>query len=163
MRKKSLTFAMFFVMFDQIIKLFINNSFSYGEEVVIIPNFFYITKIHNTGAAWSLFAGGQYLLIIIALCAFGILLIYEKCFRYKERTVFGFALVYGGLIGNLLDRMIWGYVIDYLEFIFGSYHFPIFNFADMCLVIGFCLIFMALIKGEDIYEIKKQSKRRKNR
>ena len=158
MRKKSLTFACFFIVFDQIIKLFINNSFSYGARVVIFPSFFYITKVHNTGAAWSLFAGGRYLLIIIAICAFGILFGYEKCFKYKERTVFGFALVYGGLFGNLIDRLFYGYVIDYLEVLLGTYHFPIFNFADMCLVVGFILIICALLKGEDKYEFKMQIK-----
>lgn len=158
MRKKSLTFACFFIVFDQIIKLFINNSFSYGERVTIIPSFFYITKVHNTGAAWSLFAGGRYLLIIIAICAFGILYGYERCFIYKDRTVFGFALIYGGLFGNLIDRLFFGYVIDYLELTFGLYHFPIFNLADMCLVGGFILIIVALFKGEDKYEFKKQNK-----
>lgn len=158
MRKKSLTLAIFFIVFDQIIKLFINNTFSYGEHVTIIPDFFLITKIHNRGAAWSLFMGGRYLLIIIAVCAFGILLTYEKCFRYKERTVLGFAFIYGGLIGNLMDRFFLGYVIDYLELIIFNYHFPIFNLADICLVIGFGLLMLALARGEDVYEIRKQSK-----
>ena len=163
MRKKSLTFASFFIVFDQLIKFSINNTFSYGDKLVIIPNFFNITKIHNVGAAWSLFSGGRYLLIIIAICAFGILLSYEKSFQYKERTVFAFALVYGGLIGNLIDRFFLGYVVDYLEFILGGYHFPIFNLADICLVVGFGLIIVALVKGEDKYEFNKRNKRRKNR
>lgn len=150
--------AIFFVVFDQIIKLFINNTFSYGEHAVIISDFLRITKIHNVGAAWSIFSGGRYLLIIIAICAFGILLTYEKCFKYKERTIWGFALIYGGLIGNLIDRFFLGYVVDYLELIFWDYHFPIFNLADICLVLGFGLLMLALVKGEDVYEIRKQSK-----
>lgn len=156
MRKKSLTFACFFIMFDQIIKIFINNAFSYGQRAVIIPNFLNVTKVHNLGAAWSMFEGGRYLLIVIAVCSFGILFHYQKYFKYKERTVFGFALIYGGLIGNLIDRVYWGYVIDYLEVIFGKYHFPIFNFADSCLVIGFGLLMFAIIKGEDKNGIKKR-------
>lgn len=155
MRKKSLAFACFFIVFDQIIKSFIDHNFLYGQSAVIIPSFFNITKVHNPGAAWSMFSGGRYLLIIIAICAFFILFCYEKSFKYKERTMFGFALVYGGLFGNLLDRTLWGYVIDYLEFTFGSYHFPVFNLADICLVLGFILIIIAFCKGEDKYAINK--------
>jgi len=149
MRKKSLIFACFFICFDQIIKAFIDNTFSYGQKFQIIPSFFDITKVHNPGAAWSIFKDGRYLLIAIAICAFGLLFIYERNFKYKERTMFGFALIYGGLFGNLLDRIFWGYVIDYLEFNFWGYHFPVFNLADICLVIGFFLIIIAMLKGED--------------
>lgn len=163
MRKKSLTFSSFFIVVDQIIKLFINNSFSYGENVVIIPNFLKITKVYNTGAAWSMFAGGRYALITIAICAFGLLFSYQRSFCYKERTVFGFALVYGGLIGNLLDRCLLGHVIDFIEVNIFSYHFPIFNIADMCLVMGFVLIMIALMKGEDKYGNNLSRKQRKNR
>ncbi|MDE6284291.1 MAG: signal peptidase II [Bacilli bacterium] len=163
MRKKSLTFASFFIVFDQIIKMFINNVFSYGDVATIIPHFLNITKIYNPGAAWSLLAGGRYLLIVIAVCAFGMLLAYQKCFAYKERTIFGFALIYGGLIGNLIDRCFLGYVIDYIEVFLGNYHFPIFNLADICLVTGFMLVIIALLKGEDKYEFKKLYKRHKSR
>lgn len=156
MRKKSLTLACIFIIFDQIIKVFINNAFYYGEHAAIVNNFFYITKVHNFGAAWSMFEGGRYLLIIIAVCSFMLLFHYEKFFRYKERTVFGFALVYGGLFGNLIDRFYLGFVIDYMEFIFGNYHFPIFNLADMCLVSGFILLMYAIARGEDIYVHKKR-------
>lgn len=162
MRKKSLTFSCFFVVFDQIIKWFINNTFLYGESAVIIPGFLNITKVYNTGAAWSIFAGGRYLLIAIAICSFGILFSCQKCFRYKERTVFGFALVYGGLFGNLIDRVFFAHVIDYIEVNIFGYHFPIFNLADMCLVIGFILIVYALWKGEDKYDTYMHEKRHSN-
>ena len=163
MRKKSLVLACLFIVFDQIIKLFINNSFSYGQIEAIIPPVFNITKVFNYGAAWSLFNGGRYLLIAIAIASFGILYIYEVSFLYKERTVFGFALIYGGLFGNLLDRIFNGYVIDYIELNLGFYHFPIFNLADMCLVFGFSLVLLALFKGEDRYEVKGFKRKHKNR
>lgn len=156
MRKKSLTLACIFIMFDQIIKMFINNTFYYGQHEVVINNFFYITKIHNFGAAWSMFEGGRYLLIIIAICSFGLLFHYEKYFKYKERSVIAFSLVYGGLFGNLIDRLYLGYVVDYLEFVFDTYHFPIFNLADMCLISGFILLMYAIARGEDKYVHKKR-------
>lgn len=162
MRKKSVTLAIFFIVLDQIIKLFINNVFVYGENIVIVPDFFRITKIHNFGAAWSLFSGGRYILIIIAICAFGILFSYEKYFRYKERTVFAFALIYGGLFGNMIDRLLLGYVVDYLELIIIGYHFPVFNLADMCLTAGFILLGWAMVKGEDCYNDRERRRKHKN-
>ena len=60
-----------------------------------------------------------------------------------------FGLVYGGLFGNLIDRVMYNYVIDYIKLVFGNYHFPIFNFADMSIVIGVLLIFWAIIRGEE--------------
>lgn len=158
MRRKSFAYATFLIIIDQIIKIIINNSFSY-THLPIIDNFFYLANLHNHGAAWSLFAGSRYFLIIIAICSFGILYSYEKCFQFKMRTLIGFSLVYGGLIGNLIDRIVHGYVIDYIELIFGSYHFPVFNIADICLVSGFCLIMIALIKKEDKYDLKMHEKR----
>ncbi len=163
MRKKSLILASFFIVFDQIIKLFINNYFSYGQMEVIIPNFFHITKIYNYGAAWSMFNGGRYLLIAIAIASFGLLYSYEISFSYKERTIMAFGLIYGGLCGNLIDRMLHGFVIDYLSLNFKSYYFPIFNLADMCLVGGFALLLYAIFKGEDKYEVKGFRRKRKNR
>ena len=149
MRKKSIGISFVFILVDQIIKLIINNTILYGEEINLINNFLYLTNVHNFGAAWSTFNGSRYLLIIIAILAFILLFNYENNFKLKTRTMIGFSLIYGGLFGNLLDRFILGYVIDYIGFIFYKYYFPIFNFADICLVIGFIIIIYAIIKGED--------------
>ena len=68
------------------------------------------------------------------------------------------ALIYGGLLGNLVDRLIYGYVIDYFKILLGSYDFPIFNLADMAIVIGFILLIYAIIKGEDKHDSKSRTK-----
>ena len=149
MRKRSIYISFIFILLDQIIKLIINNTIIYGKELVLIKNFLYLTNVHNFGAAWSTFNGARYLLIIIAILAFILLFSYENTFKFKKRTMIGFSLIYGGLFGNLIDRFILGYVIDYIGLIFNKYHFPIFNFADICLVIGFIIIIYAIINGDD--------------
>ncbi len=149
MRKKSLFIAGGLCLIDQIIKILINNFFSYAQKITLIPHFLFLTKVYNTGAAWSILTDKVYLLIIIALIALAFLLNYQPKFVPKIRTIIGFACIYGGLIGNLFDRIIRKWVIDYIEVHIFSYHFPIFNFADICLVVGFILVMLAIIKGED--------------
>ena len=163
MRKKSINISFIFILIDQIIKLIINNSLLYGEDISLIHNFLYLTNAHNFGAAWSTFSGARYLLIIIAILTFVFLTYYENDFKYKTRTMIGFSLVYGGLFGNLIDRFVLGYVVDYIGIILYKYYFPIFNFADMCLVVGFILIIIAILKGEDKNDNKKSKRKNKNR
>ena len=149
MKKKSLILATIIVIIDVILKIFIDNILSINESIQIIPNVFYITKVYNTGAAWSIFEGSQIVLIIIAIVAFFFLLKYQNVFRKNKRNTLAFALVYGGLVGNLIDRVIYGYVIDYLHIYIINYSFPIFNIADIAIVVGFLLIIIAIIKGEE--------------
>lgn len=77
------------------------------------------------------------------------MIIYQKNFVDNRRNIIAFSLVYGGLLGNLFDRIVNGYVIDYLKFYIGGYEYPVFNLADVALVIGFILIIYATFKGED--------------
>lgn len=149
MKKKSLIIATIIVIIDQVLKIVIDNILSINESIQVIPNVFYITKVYNTGAAWSLFEGSGILLIIIAIVAFFLLLKYQNVFVEKKRNTLAFALIYGGLVGNLIDRVIYGYVIDYLHIYIFGFSFPVFNLADMAIVVGFLLIIIAIIKGEE--------------
>ena len=74
---------------------------------------------------------------------------YQKGFKESKRNSVAFGLVYGGLLGNLCDRIRFGYVIDYLKFYIGGYEFPVFNLADIAIVVGFILIIYAIYRGED--------------
>ena len=148
MKKKSLIIATIIVIIDQVLKIVIDNILSINESIQVIPNVFYITKVYNTGAAWSLFEGSGILLIIIAIVAFFLLLKYQKNTR-SSVNILAFALIYGGLVGNLIDRVIYGYVIDYLHIYIFGFSFPVFNLADMAIVVGFLLIIIAIIKGEE--------------
>lgn len=108
------------------------------EMITIIPSFFYLIEHHNEGAAWSLFAGNKFILLVIpviALIAFFYLVSKGNFVNMKFYTV-GLSLMIGGTIGNLIDRIFRGYVIDFLKFYIFSYDYPTFNVADICLVVG---------------------------
>lgn len=158
MKKKSLIIATIIVIIDQVLKIVIDNILSINESTQVIPNVFYITKVYNTGAAWSLFEGSGILLIIIAIVAFFLLLKYQNYFMENKRNTLAFALIYGGLVGNLIDRVIYGYVIDYLHIYIFGFSFPVFNLADMAIVVGFLLVIIAIIKGEEHDSSKQRGK-----
>lgn len=149
MKKKSLIIAIIVFLFDILIKYIVDKSFYYGILKSIIPGFFYLTKVYNDGAAWSTFEGDRILLIVIAIISLVFLIMYQKSFKESKRNFLAFGLVYGGLLGNLCDRIRFGYVIDYLKFYIGGYEFPVFNLADTAIVVGFILIIYAIYRGED--------------
>lgn len=149
MRKNSLSITIVVFIFDQLIKYIVNKTFYYGVLKCVIPNLFYLTKVYNYGAAWSTFIGNRWFLIIVAIISFIFLLWYQNKFKNISRNYLAFGLIQGGLLGNLIDRIYLGYVIDYLKINIFSYEFPIFNLADICIVVGFCLLIIAIFRGED--------------
>lgn len=149
MRTRSLIIAIFILIIDQIVKISIDSFLRISELITVIPNFFYITKVYNDGAAWSIFGGSVAFLIIVAIVALIFLVSYQKIFQKNFRNIVAFALIYGGLLGNLVDRIVYGYVIDYIKLLFGNFSFPVFNLADMAIVSGFILLIYAVLRGED--------------
>ena len=121
---------------------------TYLTTVNIIDNFFSLTYVLNDGAAFSLFASRTYLLILIAIiCLFFI--IYELKNNLDDRVLsIGYSLVLAGLLGNFLDRLIDGYIIDYLSFKILGYNYPIFNFADILIVVGIIIVIIKEILNE---------------
>lgn len=138
------------VAVDQLTKLYFRNNFQDGSVVTIIENFFIFKFAKNTGAAWSLFADKDWsqlffkILTIVSLVLFVLLFIfaYIKNHRFLQ---FSIAVVIAGTLGNFLDRIIFGYVTDFISFQFGSYYFPIFNVADICLTIGVIMVFVHFV------------------
>lgn len=163
MKKKSGIIALVIFIFDQLIKIIIDESFYYGILKPVIPNLFYVTKVYNDGAAWSTFGGERYLLIGISIVALIFLFFYQREFQDNKKNALAFGLIYGGLLGNLLDRIRLGYVIDYLKVYIGSYEFPIFNLADVSIVLGFIMLIIAIFKGEDKYGSNHHRRSRKTR
>ena len=149
MRTRSLIIAIFILIIDQIVKISIDSFLCISELITVIPNFFYITKVYNDGAAWSIFDGSVAFLIIVAIVALIFLISYQKIFQKNFRNIVAFALIYGGLLGNLVDRIVYGYVIDYIKLLFGNFSCPVFNLADMEIVSGFILLISAVLRGED--------------
>lgn len=151
MFQKSLIITLVCVLVDQIIKLIISGTMGLGGSISIIPDFFSVSYVENDGAAWSIFSGNRIFLILISV--FALILIYNYFFKIKNiKTVefISYSVLIGGIIGNLWDRLKYGKVIDYLDFKIFGYNFPVFNFADICIVISVILLLIdALIdKGE---------------
>lgn len=133
------------VAVDAITKYAIKTNIEYSGKVEVIPGFFYLHHVRNTGSAFSFLADqswGIYVLtgfsIIVGLAIF-VLLILTSANGYKFMS-FALTLLVAGAFGNLIDRIRLGYVVDFLRFDFGSWTFPIFNFADICAVCGTIII-----------------------
>lgn len=147
--KKLSIYTIIFIILDQIIKIFISKFINLYESINIIKNFFSITLVHNTGAAFSVLTNNVPLLIGISLIS--LVLIYYYLLKDNKLIKIDYviySLLIGGIIGNLIDRIIHGYVIDYLSFKIFNYYFPIFNLADIGIVISVVLIIFKSIKEE---------------
>ena len=137
---------------DQFTKHLISSSMQLGQSQEIIDNFFYFTYAHNTGVAWGMLAGHLWLFIIVALISAVLMIIFFKRTRKEEiLTRFGLVLTFAGMIGNLADRIVLGHVRDFIDVIIFNYNFPIFNIADVAVVIGVALIIIEIIFEEHIH------------
>jgi signal peptidase II len=138
---------------DQLTKLLINHYISLGGEKVIVPGFFRLVHWGNTGAAWSLFSGRNGVLAIVAVVALVVLFRSRHHFDAHTRLgQFALGLIFGGIVGNFLDRVIVGHVTDFLYFYMdrrggGEIGFPAFNLADSGICVGVALIFISSLKG----------------
>ncbi len=133
-----------------------------GKGIEIINNFFYITNVKNTGGAWGIFSGNVIFLAIISI--FVMILLYfflksEKNITKLSITYYG--LLFAGIIGNLIDRVMNGYVTDFLNFYILGYDYPVFNIADILIVIGIILMIIDVVRGE-IHVNKERKRKHKN-
>ncbi len=150
--KYIILFSFIFLIIDQLIKILLSNTIKLGNSINIINNFLNITLTHNRGAAFSILSGNRILLIIIGLLAFiGILYFVNKLEKINKLNILIYSLMCGGILGNLIDRILYGYVIDYISFKFGNYYFPIFNLADIFITLSALFIIISLIK-EDLWK-----------
>ena len=130
---------------DQLLKKLFSGTMQLGESIPVLPGIFHLTYIQNPGAAFGLFENQT--LFFIAIAAF---LLAFLAFAYKELAAqgvwvrFGMSLLAGGAVGNLLDRVRFGAVIDYLDFRI----WPIFNLADIGICLGAALIVWGLLREE---------------
>lgn len=149
------------IIIDRFLKVVVTNNFVLNVRNKIIDDFFYITNCHNEGAAFSLFSGNVLFLIFITLIV--LFLIYRTINKENVNRigVLAYGLLLGGILGNLYDRIFYGYVIDYLDFIIFKFDFAIFNLADAAIVVG--AILLILFEGSDNSERKNNDKSRKLR
>lgn len=134
----------FIIVFgDQITKFIVDYNLQLNQGYTIIDDFFYFTYSHNYGAAWGIFQGHLNLFFIVSIIAtIAIIYYFKQTESYQKLTRFGLVLVFSGMIGNLIDRVVLGYVRDFIDFIIFGYDFPIFNIADMAITIGVILIIL---------------------
>lgn len=137
------------LMLDQFIKILVNRYMTLGDSVKIIPNFFSLFYLKNTGAAFSILEDSTLLLVIVSAVVIVLLdRSIKKTIKFTTLEEVSLGLIMGGIFGNLIDRIIHHGVIDYLSFRIFSYSFPVFNLADISIVIGVGLYLVALIKDK---------------
>ena len=123
------------VVLDQGSKLLIQNSIPFQNSISVIPGFFNLTHLHNTGAAFGMLNDSNLFFVILASLAFVALILLRQHFTGKLMGA-GWILLLAGIIGNITDRLRLGHVVDFLDFQFGGYHWPSFNVADSCICIA---------------------------
>lgn len=139
-------FAAFFALADQGIKRIVDAALALGESRVVIPGFFRLTHLRNPGGAFSVLDDlpplwGRLFFVCATLAALGFVLYLYRRHRPGSRWgEAGLFLVFGGGLGNLIDRVAHGEVIDYLLFHYGGYHWPAFNLADSGITLGVCCL-----------------------
>jgi signal peptidase II len=146
--------ALVVLVLDQLTKAIVLRFLGYTEEKIIVPGFFKFVYWGNTGAAWSVFRGNNELLAIVALVA--LLILFLTRHHFDSRTWLGqlaFGLLIGGIMGNLVDRMCRGKVIDFLYFYLqqrggNEIGFPAFNLADSAICTGVALVLLITWKSE---------------
>ena len=132
-----------FILFliDLVSKVIISTNLELNNSLVIIDDFFSLTYIKNYGAAFSILVNYRLLLIIVSIIVIILLIIFLIKNKLKTKLEFiCYSLLLGGILGNLFDRVVYGYVIDFFDFTFFRYHFAIFNFADSFIVISIILL-----------------------
>ncbi len=135
-------FAVVFFALDQITKVMIAARLPFGSygsraQIEIFPGFLNLVHVGNTGAAWSMFSGMSVWLALLALGTLVAIFVWRRALGLQHAAVQpAFGLLCGGVLGNLVDRLVHGHVIDFLDFHFGDYVFPTFNVADSAICVG---------------------------
>ena len=142
-------FVLLLVLIDQISKIAMKViSNFYSESFTIIKDFFYITYAENTGAAFSILKGQRWFFVIMALIVCVVITFYIIKYKPKKLEKISLQLILAGAIGNVIDRLVYGYVIDFLDFYIFGYDFPIFNVADIAVTFGAIILIYIFISEE---------------
>jgi len=144
-------FILIFVVIDQIIKNTVVNNIALNQVIVLIRNFFNLTYVRNYGAGFSILQNATVFLSLISIVACVVLFYYLiKTDKKDLVSKISYLLIISGAIGNLIDRLKLGYVIDFLDFKIFGYDFPVFNIADCYITIGcFILIIKVLLESKN--------------
>ncbi len=151
MRRYHFLLALLVWLLDQWTKSLVRGHISLHESVSVVPGFFRITHVQNRGAAFGLFADSpsQWKVAVLILFSCVALLVVSRLLWKNSHSLsatgVALALILGGAVGNLWDRLRDGFVVDYLDFHLGSYHWPAFNVADSAIVVGALILIAELL------------------
>lgn len=142
--------AFIILLVDQFTKVLIVGYYQLGDSTTI-TNFFNVIRVHNSGAAFSFLAGAsgwqRWFFTVLGFVAAGIIVWMLKSHPGQKLFCFAMACILGGALGNVIDRIVYGYVIDFLDFHWRGMHFPAFNVADSAITVGaICLILDELLR-----------------
>ena len=145
-----LALAAIIVVADQLTKVLILGYYQLGDSTPV-TSFFNVVRVHNTGAAFSFLAGAsgwqRWFFTVIGLVAAAVILWMLKSHGGQKLFAFSLACILGGALGNVIDRVLYGYVVDFLDFYWRGWHFPAFNVADAAITLGAaCLILDELLR-----------------
>ena len=147
------------VLLDRLSKNWINGHLTPGHYINVIPNVFRLSHVYNTGAAFSLFAEtlSPTLVrnVLIGFSVVAVIVVLGMIWRVGRAfsaTGIALGLILGGALGNLYDRIKFSYVIDFLEVKIVHYHWPDFNVADSCIVVGACLLLLEIFRSQPTEE-----------
>jgi len=159
--KHIFTVLVFIVLLDRLSKLIIDRTMPLNHSVSVIENLFSLTYIRNTGAAFGILAGSAAafrlpFLIFFSLLAIAFIgMMLRRLPESEKGLITALTFILGGAIGNLVDRVVYGEVIDFLDFYWSRFHWPAFNFADSFITVGVMMTFYYLLraKGEDPFSV----------
>ena len=149
MKKKIYIIALLSIFIDQVTKFIIINTFRPFTGKSIIKNVFELMYVKNTGAAWGILDNNLPILIFISIIA--LFLLYRYINKEKNITklmIISYGLLMGGITGNLIDRVFRTYVVDFIHIYIFNYSYPVFNMADIFIIVGIILMLIEVVRGE---------------
>jgi signal peptidase II len=150
-RQPDLWIALSVVVADQVVKAIVRRGIALNESITVIPSFFDLTRVHNTGTAFGFMNATDFpfqtvILACVAIGALAALAVYAATLPANHRLArIGLALILGGAAGNLIDRLTAGYVVDFVDLYWSGWHFWAFNVADASITVGVALMILDLL------------------
>jgi signal peptidase II len=152
MTRKHFIFILILILIDQLTKQIVMYKMFYGQ-VIPLTSFFQLTYITNTGIAFGMFKGVNIFLIVFTILVLAFFYFwFQKHIKESHISVAAFMLIFSGALGNLIDRIFYGHVIDFLELHLNRHYWPAFNVADSCITIGGVILFLSVFKKQKMQD-----------